>query len=399
MLWESSKMEQRYDAVLGVIRDGFTVTEVATKFGVSRQAVHAWLKRYEAGGLEALRERSSRPSNSPGQIDAHVEARLLELRRHHPGWGQMRLLHQLGREGVSPLPSRSSVYRALRRSGLIEEKARRKKLPTYKRWERGKPMELWQMDVVGGLLLDDGTECKVLTGIDDYSRFMVCAGIMTRATAQQVCGHFGAALEKHGVPEEILTDNGKVFTNRFGLTPTEVLFDKICRDNGIQHRLTAPATPTTTGKIERFHRTLRHEFLLERTFASLERAQAELNEWIVDYNTERPHQSLKMATPSTRFYVTRSSVPTPQLDLRTLNQDRSGDDWVSRTVSINGVISVSNQMFSVGKQRCGHLVDVRVLPTLLQVWDGAELIKSIPRTNFKEVRKKRAEPHRKRQNQ
>jgi hypothetical protein len=65
-------------------------------------------------------------------------------------------------------------------------------------------------------------------------------------------------------------------------------------------------------------------------------------------------------------------------------------------VSINGVISISNQMFSVGKQRSGHLVDVRVLPTLLQVWDGAELIKSIPRTNFKEVRKKRAEPHRKR---
>jgi transposase InsO family protein len=306
------------------------------------------------------------------------------------------LLHQLGREGATQLPSRSSVYRALVRSGLIEEKARRKKLPTYKRWERGTPMELWQMDVVGGLLLDDGTECKILTGIDDHSRFMICADIMSRATARQVCGHFGAALEKHGVPEEILTDNGKVFTNLFGLTPTEVLFDKICRDNGIQHRLTQPATPTTTGKIERFHRTLRHEFLLERTFVSLERAQDELDERIIDYNTERPHQSLGMATPSTRFYATRSSAPTPQLNLRTLHEDHSGDDWVGRTVSINGVISVSNQMFSVGKQRCGHLVDVRVLPTLLQVWDGAELIKSIPRTNFKEVRKKKAEPHRKR---
>ena len=54
MLWESSKMEQRYDAVLGVIRDGFTVTEVAQKFGVSRQSVHTWMQRYEEGGLEAL---------------------------------------------------------------------------------------------------------------------------------------------------------------------------------------------------------------------------------------------------------------------------------------------------------------------------------------------------------
>jgi transposase InsO family protein len=392
-------MEQRYDAVLGVLRDGFSVTEVATKFGVSRQTVHSWLKRYEEGGLEALAERSHRPSVSPNQMPARIEARVLELRRHHPSWGQARLLHQLGREGVAPLPSASAIYRALRRSGLIEEKARRKKLPTYKRWERGKPMELWQMDVVGGVLLDDGTECKIIDGIDDHSRFIVCAGIMTRAIARQVCGHFSAALEKHGVPEEILTDNGKVFTNRFGLTPTEVLFDKICRDNGIVHRLTQPASPTTTGKIERFHRTLRDEFLRERTFSSLERAQEELDEWIEDYNLRRPHQSLKMATPAERFYATRSSVPTPPLDLRTFNEDRSGDDWVSRTVSINGVISVSNQNFSVGKQRSGHLVDVRVLPTLLQVWDGAELIKSIPRLNTKEVRKKRAEPHRKRHNQ
>lgn len=172
-------------------------------------------------------------------------------------------------------------------------------------------MELWQMDVVGGLLLDDGTECKIIDGIDDYSRFIVCAGIMTRAIARQVCGHFAAALEKHGVPEEILTDNGKVFTNRFGLTPSEVLFDRICRDNGIVHRLTAPGHPTTTGKIERFHRTLRHEFLMDRTFSSLERAQGELDEWIEDYNLRRPHQSLKMATPAERFYGARSKVPTP----------------------------------------------------------------------------------------
>ena len=75
MLWESSKMEQRYDAVLGVIRDGFSVTEVAQKFGVSRQAVHTWLKRYEEGGLGALGERSHRPSVSPNQMPAVIEAR------------------------------------------------------------------------------------------------------------------------------------------------------------------------------------------------------------------------------------------------------------------------------------------------------------------------------------
>lgn len=398
MLWSPSKMEQRYDAVLGVLRDGFSVTEVATKFGVSRQSVHAWLARYEAGGLEALNEQSRRPKRSPGQIDGVVESRILELRRHHPGWGQLRIQHQLAREGVEPLPSASAVYRALKRSGLIEEQARRKKLPTYKRWERGRPMELWQMDVVGGVLLDDGSELKILTGLDDHSRYNICAGIMTRATGRAVCAHLMASLERHGVPEEILTDNGKVFTNRFGLTPTEVLFDRICRDNGIEHRLTAPASPTTTGKIERFHRTLRDEFLTERRFASIEAAQEELDDWVTSYNTERPHQSLSMATPSDRFFARRPTPEGPELVADAYLEDRSGDGWVSRTVSVNGVISVSNQPFSVGKHRSGHIVDVRVLATMLQVFDGPELIKTVARTTSGEVRKKRAEPHRERKN-
>jgi len=291
------------------------------------------------------------------------------------------------------VPSHSGIYRALVRHGLIEPKQRRKRLPSYKRWERGRPMELWQMDVVGGVLLEDGTECKVLTGIDDHSRFCVCAGIMVRATARAVCAHFVQALERHGIPEEILTDNGKVFTNRFGLKPTEVLFDKICRENGITHRLTAPASPTTTGKVERFHRTFRTEFLCGQIFSSLEVAQKELDTWVVDYyNTERPHRSLNMATPSERFgSPAPSSAPELPLDRRMLDEDRSGEDWVARVVSVNGTISVSNQVFSVGKHRGGHVIDVHVRGELLEAWDGPELVKTVLRSSSGEVRKKKAE--------
>jgi hypothetical protein len=253
-------------------------------------------------------------------------------------------------------------------------------------------MELWQMDVVGGVLLADGTECKVLTGIDDHSRYCVCAGVLVRATARAVCGFFAQALERHGVPEEILTDNGRVFTNRFGLKPTEVLFDKICRENGIGHHLTAPASPTTTGKIERFHRTLRVEFLLERVFPSLTVAQAELDAWVQAYNTDRAHQALGMKTPAERFGP-RELLPQPALDRSALDHDRSGDDWVSRTVSANGTVSVSNQVFSVGKHRGGATIDIRVTGELLEAWHGMELLKTVLRTSKGVVRKKRAETH------
>jgi len=77
-------------------------------------------------------------------------------------------------------------------------------------------MELWQMDVVGGIHLAGGVEVKVVTGIDDNSRFVVSAKVVARATARPVCEALLLALRTHGVPEQILTDNGKVFTGRFG---------------------------------------------------------------------------------------------------------------------------------------------------------------------------------------
>jgi transposase InsO family protein len=103
----------------------------------------------------------------------------------------------------------------------------------------------------------------------------------------------------YGVPEEVLTDNGTVFTGRFiKPRPAEVLFERICRENGTTQRLTRPASPTTTGKIERVHQSLQLELLDDHgPFESLPALQAALDAWRQDYNTDRPHQSLGMAFP------------------------------------------------------------------------------------------------------
>jgi transposase InsO family protein len=292
-----SVVEQRYQAVLAVISDGRTVTEVAGQWKVSRQTLHGWLARYEAAGLEGLGDRSHRPGSCPHQMPGELAARVLELRRSRPYWGPRRIRLELRRLGVSPLPSESGIYRALVRAGVIDPTTRRRRAEKFKRWERGTPMELWQLDVVGGFLLADGTSAKALTGIDDHSRFCVSARLMPRERTQPVCDGLAAALRAHGVPEQILTDNGKVFTGRFHHPPVEVLFDRICRENGIEHLLTAPRSPTTTGKIERFHRSLRTEFDTTQVFRTLTIAQAALDEWVNYYNQARPHQSLGDATP------------------------------------------------------------------------------------------------------
>ena len=198
------------------------------------------------------------------------------------------------------------------------------------------------------------------------------------------------ALDAFGCPQQVLTDNGKVFTGRFNHPPVEVRFDQICRDNGIEHLLTAPRSPTTTGKIERFHRTMRAEFDTARVFASIAVAQAELDRWVAHYNGDRPHQSLDGATPTERFYAAGGSPVRPAKPAAT---DRSGSNWVARRVASNGVLCVSWQQISVGVSHAGANVDVHVTDQLLQIWRGPELLKTVTRQSRGEVRKKNASTH------
>jgi hypothetical protein len=269
-------------------------------------------------------------------------------------------------------------------------------------WQLTGPMELWQLDLVGGMGLADGSELKILTGVDDHSRYCVVAAVMRRATGRAVCAAFMQALARHGVPDEVLTDNGKQFTGRFNRPPVEVLFDRICRENGIEHALTKPRSPTTTGKIERFHRSLREELLTGQVFPDPRAAQAALDAWVLHYNTQRPHQGIAMATPHERFW--RRDQPSEAAAQRVLDasavtatspemvgrERREGQAWVARRVGANGVISVSWQQFSVGKHHAGANVDVHVGPELLHVYLADTLIKTIVRTSRGEFRKKRA---------
>jgi transposase-like protein len=177
---ELSVVEQRYQAVLEVVNDGATVTDVARRHGVARQTVHEWLRRYASKGLAGLVDGSTRPLSCPHQMPAEIEARIVELRQLHPGWGPRTLLHELERSEVESLPSLSAIHRCLVRHGLITPQARKRKRKRkrsdYKRWERSRAMELWQMDIVGGVKLADGSEAKIVSGVDDHSRFCVSAG-------------------------------------------------------------------------------------------------------------------------------------------------------------------------------------------------------------------------------
>ena len=248
---------------------------------MSWQAVHRWKNRYQSGGLQALADRSKRPKSSPWQVSAEVEALACEMRRAHPRWGPRRTRAELAKrpefvDGTCRVPHRSSIYRILVRFDLLTVKPRRRKRSEYKRWQRNAPMALWQLDIVGSCFLTDGQELKVVTGIDDHSRYCVIAAVVPRATARAVCTAFVQALREFGCPQQVLSDNGKQFTGRFGKPRSaEVLFERICRRNGIETILTKPRSPTTTGKVERFHQTLQADcFTAHGPFADVTAAQS-----------------------------------------------------------------------------------------------------------------------------
>ena len=132
---------------------------------------------------------------------------------------------------------------------------------------------------------------------------------------------------------------------------------------------------------------MRAEFRTDRVFASLAAAQAELEEWVADYNQRRPHQSIGMVPPAERF----ERRPQPPRPVRSaIGQDRTADDWVARRAGANGVISVSWQQICLGKAAAGRPVDVHVTDRVIQVWDGPQLLKTVARTSSGQVRKKHA---------
>ena len=94
---------------------------------------------------------------------------------------------------------------------LIEPVSRRRRRDQYRRWERSAAMELWQMDMTASLFLAEGRECKVITGIDGYSRFCVIATVVARATGRAVCLAFTTAMAEYGIPAEVLSDIQAVF--------------------------------------------------------------------------------------------------------------------------------------------------------------------------------------------
>ena len=398
-----SVLEQRLDAVRAVLA-GADVTEVAARLGVHRSTVHRWMARYLTDQLAGLADRSHKPASCPHQASTGVEVLVAEMRRKHPRWGSRRIRMELLRKPATGLvvPAERTIDRILIRQGLLRARPRKRPRDSFVRFERPGPMQLWGIDIVGGVqLVDTRTgvlrDAKLVTGIDDHSRFCVMAAVVERATGRAVCLAFAQALARFGAPQEVITDNGKQFTDRFGKAG-EVLFDKICRRNGIAHLLTAPFSPNQNGKVERFHGTFRPDFLDDADpFESLQDAQTAVDAWVNQYNTDRPHQGLdqeRPVTPAERFSPAPEAekelldlwlpaalepvagqVPTSSAPVTSSPAGTAVE--LEKVVPASGNMSLCGQQFWLGPARAGQLVQFWASVDLIHLFIGGTRIKTV----------------------
>lgn len=277
------------------LEGGANKKDVAEVVGVGASTVNTWYRQYREGGVSALCRRSSSISVRK-QVTA-LEQKILAHRQDHPDHGVRRIRDELRRHDGLQV-SAEKVRQTVNAAGVGNPPpVPRRRPPQVRRFERPLPNAMWQIDIFT-FQLKRLYRVYLVGIIDDHSRYLVGWGLFRQQTAAAVLEVVNGAIGQWGAPREILSDNGRQFVAWRG----ETRFQRVLKQQGIQHVRSAPHHPMTLGKIERFWQTLWREFLSEAVFASFADACQRLDHWIGYYNHQRPHQGIDGACPADRFY-------------------------------------------------------------------------------------------------
>jgi transposase InsO family protein len=297
-------------AVLKVITKELTVTAAAIEYGYSRQHLHRLLARYRAGGLEAVEPRSRRPRSNPATTSKAVQDRIIALRLRLTAQGldagPVTIAWHLEDEGHRA-PSTSTIRRILHAAGLVTPEPRKRPRSSYRRFVAAQPNECWQSDFTHWSLAD-GTDIEILNWLDDHSRYLLACTAHERVTGDIVVHNFLATADEHDLPASTLTDNGRVYTARFG--GGKNAFEYLLAILGIQQKNGHPNHPQTQGKVERFHQTLKRWLGKQPPVTTLNELQAQLDAFRNIYNAHRPHRELGRTTPATAYAALPKAAPT-----------------------------------------------------------------------------------------
>lgn len=277
------------------LEEGYSTSVLQEHFGVSGHSVVRWVKAYREQGTEGLIAKPRTGLKS--KLNKTVKDRIVKMKKKHPEYGPRRIADVLKRFFLISA-SATSVHKTLSDEGLTKKaKPKRVKNPAKPRFfERSRPNQLWQSDIMTFRLA--GRNAYLIGFLDDYSRYITSLGLYRSQTAAHVLETYRRGIAEYGVPREMLTDNGRQYTNWRGKTR----FEKEMKKDRVKHIRSRPHHPMTLGKIERFWKSIQGEFLFRAQFDSFEQAVERTAYWIKYYNYKRPHQGIGGLCPADRFF-------------------------------------------------------------------------------------------------
>lgn len=294
--------EMRLRAVKLHLEEGFPVDLVAEETGISVFSIRKWVNRYRDEGEAGLK--TKRRKNGKKATSDAVKSKITDIKKENPEFGKKRI-SQILRRIFFLQASPTTVQKTIKEEGLQNPPPRKKpkRNPASPRFfERSRPNQLWQTDIFTFRL--GGRNAYLIGYVDDYSRYMVGMELFRSQTAEHVIEVYRQAIAEYGVPREMLTDNGRQYTNWRGTSR----FEKELQKDRIHHIKSAPHHPMTLGKIERFWKTIFQEFLCRAQFDSFDQARERVRMWIRYYNHKRPHQGIKGLCPADRFFEIQTEL-------------------------------------------------------------------------------------------
>jgi transposase InsO family protein len=292
-----------------VLLEGRSAREVARAHGISTTWIYELIRRYRAGGYAALEPRSRRPRSCKHETSPEIVEAIVQIRGELAAQG-----HDAGAETIAyhlaqhdqEVPSVSTIWRILRREGLVVPERQKRPRSSLIRFEAQLPNEMWQTDITAWQLAS-GDVVEIINLIDDHSRLFLGSDAYPRVKAADVVASFHKAAELHGLPGSLLSDNGAVFTGSY--RGGKVLLEYELERLGVQFKNSRPYHPQTCGKVERLHQTLKRYLAKQPPAQSLAQLQGQLDAFAHYYNHIRPHRALGRRTPLQAYSVRMKARP------------------------------------------------------------------------------------------
>ncbi len=349
MVWqETGIMDARLSFIVDCLEREETMVALCARYGISRKTGYKWLARYRAQGGAGLHDLPRAPLRHGRATSAEVVERIVAQKEAHPSWGPKKIVARLSRlEPSQAWPSVSTAGEILKRAGLVGARRRHWHAAGNGPWpEPAGPNAVWTGDHKGWFRTRDGQRCEPLTVIDAATRFLLALEATQSTSEAAAWPVFERLFGEHGLPDRFRSDNGSPFASPgvTGLTPLSVRFVKL----GIALERIAPGKPQQNGRHERFHLTM---LPLARTPMADARAQSEVfDAFRHEYNAERPHEALAMATPAEHYRPSARAMP------QTVPEPDYPPEAAVRRVRQNGEIKWNGTLIYVSQTLAGEAV-------------------------------------------